>query len=469
MNTIMMADTTLRQKSAEGLTFREKIELVKILDRLCVDVIERPEIQKVKADSLCIKSIADLARQSVIAGPVAADEEDIDIACEALKNAAHPRLIFSAPVSLVQMEYIAHKKPEKLKADYAEAIAYAKTLVNDIEFVAEDASRSELDFLYGFLRTAIEEGATTVTICEDTGTMLPEEFGSFAADVREVLADHPDVRLGVRVSNEMGMADASVLAAAVKGAGELKAAVYPAESAGLRTIVRILSQRGADFGIASNVRTVELSRLSIHAERMFTENRSKTSPFETGVREADERFYFTVHDSAETITRETIRLGYDLTAEDLAKVYEAFQRVAQRKENVGSREIDAIVASYAMQVPPTYTLQDYIINSGHTFGATAHLKVMKNGEMLESVMLGDGPVDASFLAIEQIAGKHYELDDFQIRAITEGREALGETVVKLRSEGRVYSGRGISTDIISSSIRAYINALNKIVYEEETV
>ncbi len=464
-----MADTTLRQKSAEGLSFREKIELVKLLDRLCVDVIELPPIKKAKADSLCVKSIADIARRSVIAVPVSMEQESIDMAAAALARAARSRLVVSAPVSLVQMEYLAHAKPDKIKAAAAEAVRYAAQHAAQVEFVAEDATRSEAEFLYGFLSEVIDAGATHVTVCDDTGTMLPQEFGTFTEAVKKGVPNIDKAVLGVRMINKMGMADASCLAAAVSGAQEIKAAVYPEEYASLRTIVQILAQRGSEYDLGVNVRTVELARLSMQAERMFTDGRGKTSPFDTGVRGDDEINYFTVHDTIETIVKETERLGYDLSAEDQEKVYEAFQRVAGRKEKVGSREIDAMVASYALQVPPVYVLEDFIINSAHSIGATAHLRVRKNGELLQSVMLGDGPVDAAFLAAEQIVGKHYELDDFQIRSVTEGREALGEAVVKLRSEGKIYSGRGLSTDIISSSIRAYFNALNKIAYEEESV
>jgi 2-isopropylmalate synthase len=161
------------------------------------------------------------------------------------------------------------------------------------------------------------------------------------------------------------------------------------------------------------------------------------------------------------------RLGYDLSEEDQIRVYVEFMRLAGTKEVITSPEIDVIVASYALQVPPAYALAEYIINASNVFSASAHIRLKKNGEVMESVALGDGPVDASFLAIEQIAGVHYELDDFQIRAVTEGREAMGEALVKLRVGGKIYSGRGLSTDIIGSSISAYINALNKIVYEEE--
>ena len=159
-------------------------------------------------------------------------------------------------------------------------------------------------------------------------------------------------------------------------------------------------------------------------------------------------------------------LGYDLSEEDGAKVYEAFCRIAAKKQTVGEKELDAIIASAALQVPPTYRLESYVINTGNTISASAQMKLTKNGQTLSGVSLGDGSVDAAFLAIESILGRHYELDDFQIQAVTEGREAMGESVVKLRSGGKLYSGRGISTDILGASVHAYLNAINKIVYEE---
>ena len=136
---------------------------------------------------------------------------------------------------------------------------------------------------------------------------------------------------------------------------------------------------------------------------------------------------------------------------------------------VGAKELDAIIATVAHQVPPTYRVQSYILNSGNLISSTANIVLEKGNRTLKAVGLGDGPVDAAFKTIEQIIGHHYELDDFQIQSVTEGREAMGEALVKLRSNGKLYSGKGISTDIIGASIIAYVNALNKIVYEEETV
>ena len=158
-------------------------------------------------------------------------------------------------------------------------------------------------------------------------------------------------------------------------------------------------------------------------------------------------------------------IGYDLSDADLAGVYELFSSVASKKK-VGKRELEAIIASAAMQVPQTYALESYVINSGNIITSTANIVLKKGERTVSGVSVGDGPIDAAFRAIEQVIGHHYELDDFQIEAVTEGREAVGDALVKLRSQGKLYSGRGISTDIVGASIAAYVSALNKIVYEE---
>ena len=466
MRTISLSDITLRQKSSEVLTFKERIELVKLLDRLHTDVIELDAIKKVKADSLCIKSIADAVNESVIAVPAESSKECIDITWEALKRARHPRLQIVEPVSLVQMEYLMHAKPEAVQARAAECIAYARTLTDDVEFVAVDATRAETDFLYGILEAAIQAGATTVTVCDTAGTMLPAEFGKFVKELRAQVPSLEKASLGLICSDNIAMADACSIEAIIAGADEIKASIYPDDSASLANVARLLSLKSDECAAATDLRVVEIKRIRDQAWKLFHSTKSKNSPFDDGVREGEEHS-FTIHDDIEAIIKETRRLGYDLSDDDQLSVFEAFQRIAGRKESVTSKEIDAIVASSALQVPAAYEIVDYIFTSGHSISATSHVRLRKHGELLESVAIGDGPVDASLLAIEQIVGRHYELDDFQIQAVTEGREAMGETIVKLRSEGKVYSGRGLSTDIIGSSIRAYINALNKIVYEEE--
>ena len=159
-------------------------------------------------------------------------------------------------------------------------------------------------------------------------------------------------------------------------------------------------------------------------------------------------------------------LGYELSDEDNGKVFEEFKRVIAKKEMIGTRELEAIVASAAMQVPSTFHVVSYVVNSGNIIEATANVTLEKDGEKLSGVSTGDGPIDAAFHAIEQIVGYHYELDDFQIQAVTKGREAVGSSLIRLRADGKLFSGNGVSTDVVGACIRAYINALNKIVYEE---
>ena len=467
MRTIRISDITLRQKAAEALTFREKLELAKLLDRLCVDVIELAHVKKEKADSLFIKSVANSVKDSIISVPCLPETQSIDIIADALKDAAKARIQITVPVSLVQMEYIYHLQPEKLRDKVCDAVAYARTKFSDVEFAAEDATRADEAFLCDILEAAIKAGASTVTICDESGIMLPDEYAGFTA---RILAGVPSIckaSLGIYASDKLAMAEACSIAAVKAGVSEVKAAIFPDGTASVSNIASLIKLRGSGYGITSNIRTVELSRLTGQAERMFTQVRSKNSPFDSGVRDkADDRF-FSAGDDIKSIELETQRLGYMLSEEDLLKVYEQFRKLADRKEKISEKEIDAIVASFAMQVPPTFKIEDYIINSGNVISATAHIRMVKNGKHKESVAIGDGPVDAAFLAIEQIAGKHYELDDFQIQSVTEGREAMGAALVKLRSDGKIYSGRGLSTDIIGASIEAYINALNKIAYEEE--
>ena len=467
MSTIRMSDVTLKQKAAEILTFKEKIELVKLLDRLGVDVVELKGIEHAKADSLSIKTMGDTLKESILCVEVKPEKTQIDLTVEALGTARKPRLQITAPTSLVQMEYLWHMKPEKMREVVVDAIAYAASRIADVEFVALDATRSERDFLYAITGAAIEAGAKTITLCDDAGNMLPAEFSAFVEEAKRSIPGLDRAALGVSCCDDIAMADACSIVSLIAGATEVKASIYPEGQASLRNLAVLLRKKGSEYGLSSNMRTVELTRIGDQAARLFTTTRSQNSPFENGVREMDDERYFTVHDDIDTIIRETRNLGYDLGEEDQTLVYEAFTRLASKKELVYAREIDAIVASAALQVPPTYRVESYVLNSGNIITATAHIKLWKNDTLMEGISTGDGPIDAAFLAIEQITGHHYELDEFQIQAVTEGREAMGETIVKLRDEGKIFSGRGISTDIIGSSIRAYVNALNKIVYEED--
>ncbi len=465
---VKISDMTMKQ-AAEGfsLSFKEKIELAKQLDKLGADVIELEGLSGSRTDALRVKSIASIVADSQVAVPVALDPDAVTATWAALQQAKHPRLQVCAPVSSVQMEYLYHKKPDAMLSAISETVSACAALC-DTEFVAEDATRSEPAFLYKAIDAAISAGAKTVTVWDTAGTMLPGEFSAFIAVLLEAVPALSSVTLGIGCANTLSMADSCAIAALLQGAGEVKAAAYPLDCPSLANLARVIAAKEDTFGAGIGIRVHQLSRAMDQITWMCQAGHSKTSVFDSSVQE-DSGMYLTAHDDLAGVTRAVEMLGYDLSEEDYIKVFDAFQAIAAKKDQVSIKELDAIVASAAMQVPPTYKLDTYVITSGNTVSATAHMKLFKHDTPMEGVYLGDGPIDAAFLAIERITGRHYELDDFQIQAVTEGREAMGQTVVKLRSEGKVYSGRGISTDIVGASIHAYLSALNKIVYEEEEV
>lgn len=467
MNQIRISDITLKQAGKElSLSFKEKIEIPKLLDKLDVTVIELEGISQPKVDALRIKSIASTVQNSSIAVPVSLNKESVAATWNALKEAKSPRLQVFASVSPVQMEYLFHKKPDAMLKTIEEIVAACCEKTSDVEFIADDATRSDAAFLYQAIKTAIAAGAKTVTVCDATGAMLPDELGAFLDTLYENVPELKDVVLGMSCSNELAMADACAIAAIRHGVREIKAAAYQVNRISLPNVARLLSAKGDSCGVTCSVRTVEMNRIVKQIAWLCETSRSKNSPFDNGVQDAVEEMNLTAQDHRTTVLKAVEKLGYDLSEEDSARVWEAFQKIAARKDVISSKELDTIVASAAMQVPATYVLTSYHITASNTASSMAQMKLEKNGQSLEGVALGDGPVDAAFLALENILGCHYELDDFQVRAVTEGREAMGETVIKLRSNGKLYSGRGTSTDIIGSSIQAYISALNKIVYEE---
>lgn len=464
MRKIYISDISMVLPEGATLSFREKIELAKILDKLGVDCIECAPIEKLKIDSLLIKSIASAVQNAAVAVPVGVSPENVETVWNALKSARKPRLQVVAPASSVQMEYFLHKKPAATLAAVKETVAACAAKGCQVEFVAEDACRAEADFLAELLSAAIEAGAKTLTICDTEGARLPNEIADFISQLTKAVPALEGVSLGVKCANGLLMADTASVAAIGKGAGEVKVCSCGGDTASLENISRILAARGDSLGAYSSVRVTELSRGTAQIKRMFSGKSGAI--YDSGVHAASEGPVLSVHDDTAAVARAVAALGYDLSEEDICKVWEAMKRIG--KERIGAAELDAIVATAALQVPPTYKVESYMVNSSSGMKSVAQIKLVRDDKVLQGVYAGDGPIDAAFIAIEQIIGTHYELDEFQIQAITEGREAMGETIVKLRSGGKLYSGRGISTDIIGASIRAYVNALNKIVYEEGT-
>ena len=466
MKQIVISDATMKQSCEDlRLTFKEKIELSKLLDKIGVDIIELDGIKSPRIDALLIKSIVSAVTNSRIAVPVElSSEENLEKTWAALKNAKNPRLQVCASTSAVQIEYLFHKKPEAMIDAIAKTVADCRALCPDVEFVAGDATRSENDYLARVIEAAIAAGATTITLCDTAGTMLPAEFSEFIRAQYQAIPALKNVTLGVCCANTIAMADACAIMAISEGAGQIRAAAHTASEVSVSNIANAINAKAGSLDASIGVKATQLSRIIAQVDRFFQSGRSQGA---LSASEQDDGIFLTVHDTEEAVATAIVRLGYDLSAEDIQKVYSSFKQIADKKEKVSLKELDAIVASCAMQVPPTYKLDTYVITSGNSISATAHIKLIKNDDTVEGVYIGDGSIDAAFQAIEKITGCHYELDEFQLQAVTEGREAMGQTIVKLRAGDKVYSGIGISTDIVGAGIQAYLSALNKIVYEEE--
>ena len=457
MKNVKIADTTLCREN-NSFSFKEKIEIARQLEKLNCDIIELPEITNGQTDILLIRTISSFVKNSVISVAAGMSEESISDAAESLSNAANGAIRIELPLSPVGMEYTCHKKPAKMLDWIKLTVSKAKDTEFAVEFCATDATRAETDFLYSAIKTAVESGADKITVCDTAGSMLPDDFADFV----EKIINNTGVPIGIKCNNKAGLAAAQAILAVRKGASCVKCAVG-SSTVSLDTFATVIKDYGNDYGISSNIKYTELHRI-VKQINWITDNAQNESTTVTVNADFD-GIRLDKNDTQESVITAVKMLGYDLSEEDAVNVYTEFLRVASKK-NVGAKELDAIVASAALQVPSAYKLISYVINNGNIITASAHIVLERDGVQIEGIELGDGPIDASFIAIDKIIGRHYELDDFQIQAVTEGKEAMGSAVVKLRSDGKLYSGNGISTDIIGASIRAYLNAINKIVYEE---
>lgn len=467
MRNISICDLSVSRSSeysGSELPFRIKLEIAKLLSKLGVPVIETAPIIDGKTDYYLVKSIASAVENSTVSVPVdIMDPENLTRTWEALKVASHPRLQVCVPVSTVRMEYVCHKKASDILDLIASNVSSCAAICPDVEFVAEDFGRSDFEFLKQVIAVAVASGATVVTVSDIAGNMLPDEFRSAVKSVRDILPE--SVKLGVFCSNGLFLADSCAVSAVMAGADEIKTMAFGNSTVSLKSFAHILEVKSDVFDVNCPVNKTTLNNILGQILKLCEVGRSK-SPTAVGPA-SDHEIVFSQATDEETLKDAVEKLGYDLGEEDFSRVYRAFKHLAEGQSQIREKEIDAIVSSVAFQVPATYHLDRFVVNTGNTISPTCQVCLEKSGEIIESVSSGDGPVDAAFLAIEKVLGRHFEVDDFQISSVTEGREAMGKTMVKLRHEGRVYSGSGVSKDILASSIMAYVSALNKIVYEEE--
>lgn len=467
MNKIRISDRTILLKSQGNdatLSFKEKVEIARLLESANVDVVEFPAIENEKTDTLLLKTVCAFLKNSIMSVQVGTTPESVEVTYNAIKSASKPRLSVALPISPVGMEYTCHKKAPKMIELIKTLIEKAVSLCNDVEFVALDATRAEADVLVATIKAAIEAGAKTITICDNEASMLPDTFISFIEETKKAIPELESVNLGVLCEDTNGCAAASAMLAVTHGITEVKCASFNANIPSIVTVSNIIRNNGDKLGICCGLKYNEFIRI-INQVAKIADGKHIVSVTETTSSVPAAEFNLTENDSQETVLKAVKNLGYDLSDEDSAKVFERFKSVASKK-TISNKELDAIVATTALQVTPAYKLVDYVINTGNIITSSAQITLEKDGENKQAIGIGDGPIDAAFTTIEQIVGHHYELDDFQIHSVTEGREATGSALVKLRSNGKLYSGNGVSTDIIGASIRAYINAINKIIFEE---
>ncbi len=461
MRKINTADITLKKLSEEreiSLLFREKSAIANCADLLGADAIELPAVKNLREDMIIYKTIAQNIQNATLAVPVGFNKEDVASVWECIKDAKKPRLQVELPVSTIQMEYTYHVKQAVMLEKITELIKTAKTYCSDVEFSALDATRADVDFLISAVKEAESNGASVVTICDNAGTSTPEEIANLVAKVKGAVS----IPVYVQVSDRINMGVASAFAAISKGADGIKCAMAGKDILLTGEISDAISVCGAQIDAK-----IELDNTKIHSsiDDMLANINHESYEAENIVSEK-KKILLDSDSSMAQVTQAAEVLGYELSDSDIGNVYKALIGVCEKKGAVGSKEFEALIASSAMQAPSTYHFETYTTTSSNVASSMSQVTLKCNGEIICGVASGDGPIDSAFRAIEQCIGHHYELDDFQVQSVTEGKEALGSALVRLRNNGKLYSGNGTSTDIVAASIRAYINALNKIVFEE---
>ena len=460
MKKIIVSDYTLKElctKDGSQLLFREKLSVALSISRYGADVIELPPVKKAKEDSVVYKTISESVKNSKILIPVGITGESVKIAAECVKSALHPVLQVSLPVSTVQMEYMYRLKGPKMVETIKTFVSMCRSYSEEVEFEALDATRAEIPFLIECIKAAEEAGATSIALSDDSGEMMGDEIGAFVSEVKK----ETKLPLIIKVSDHLSMGVSDALFALKAGADGVKCSITGGSALSTDDFASVLRAKGDKIGVRSSLKFTE-----IHSDIETLLKSMQKSVKEEENATLNGAVFLDSSSTQEEVSEAVKALGYDLDGDDEKKVYDAVKRLTEKKSSIGAKELEAVVASSAMQVPATYTLKSYVSTISNMVNAVSNVILEDENGTLSGVATGDGPIDSAFKAIETCIGHHYELDDFQIQAVTEGKEALGSALVRLRSSGRLYSGNGLSTDICGASIRAYINALNKIAYEE---
>lgn len=501
-NRIYLFDTTLRdgeQSPGVSLNVEEKLEIAHQLARLGVDIIEAGFPIASPGDFAAVKKIAEEVRGPVIAGLCRANRNDIDHTWEAVKDAENPRIHTFLASSDIHLKYKLQKSREEMLEQAVNAVKHAKKYCSDVEFSAEDASRSDLDFLARVIEGVIAAGATVVNLPDTVGYAVPEEYGQFIKTVMSKVSNVDQAIISIHCHNDLGMAVANSLAAICNGARQVECAVNGigerAGNASLEEIIMALYTRKAFYEKEINVNYGEIYRTSrlvssltgmkvqpnkaivgknaflhesgIHQDGVLKERSTYEimSPQLVGVTSSN--LVLGKLSGRHAFKERLEELGFVLRPEELEKAFLNFKELADKKKEITNDDLAALVQDQVWAIPERFSLQYVHISSGTTILPTATVKLAIDQMVFESAATGDGPLEAACRAIDKITDIYGKMHEFKLNAVSGGKDALGEAISNIEICGKMYSGRGLSTDIIEAGVKSYLNAINKYYYEQQ--
>ena len=499
-SSIRLIDTTLRdgeQSPGCSMNLPEKVEMARQLEKLGVDIIEAGFAIASPMDFKSVQKIAKAVKNCTVASLARCVRGDIDAAWDAVKEAAHPRIHVFLATSDIHMEYKLQMTREQVLARISEMVAYARAKCEDIEFSAEDASRSDWAFLAQCYSNAVAAGATTLNVPDTVGYSTPQEMGDLIRYLRENVKGVENVDISVHCHNDLGMAVANTLSCIQAGASQVECTVNGigerAGNASMEEIVMALHTRRDFYGAESGVNTKQIYRSSkllsnitgvpippskaivganafahesgIHQHGVIANAQTYEIMNSTDVGIPQNTMVLGKHSGKHALREKLESMGYELTDEELESVFTRFKVMADKKKNITGSDLEALVLHRRNNINPTCRLVGHSINTSTSdvLPTTSYVKVERDGEMMEEVAIGSGPVAAAFKAINRMLGMDIKLESFSLNAVTDGEDAIGEAVVKVTDGSESYTGTGLSTDILESSIRAYVNSINKII------
>lgn len=500
-NKVIIFDTTLRdgeQCPGASLNTYEKLEVAKQLEKLNVDIIEAGFPIASPGDFEGVKLIAQTIKGCTIAGLARAVKKDIEQAWEALKYSERPRIHTFIATSPIHMQYKLQLSPEQVLEQAVEAVKYARKLCSEVEFSAEDASRSEKEFLYRIFEEVIKAGATIINVPDTVGYAQPEEFGRLIKDIRKNVPNIEKVVISVHCHNDLGLAVANSLEAIRSGATQVECTVNGigerAGNASLEEIVMALQTRKDIYNKFTQINSTQICPSSKLVSKLTSfviqPNKAVVGKnafaHEAGIHQAGilkERTTYEImtpqsvglesnslvlgkHSGRNALKKRLEEMGHTLDKERLNEVFEKFKELADKKKEIFIEDLEAIVSEEIIgKIPETFKLEYFHLNTGNRTLPTATVRLLFNNEPLEDAACGDGPVDASFKAIDRITKLKIKLTDYNVQALTGGKDAQGEAIVKISDEkGSIFAGRSISTDTLEASIRAYLKAVNRLIF-----